>query len=288
VALLVALADSCLDEDCDVWDCGTCGAPCCILSLTFPTLSADALSVKLMEVINSPSFDRYKYHDVHCVGSPIPTTSWSWDPTEDASAPLALISPAEPKAKASCVALLHAVTGSNFLGIQFHDQVNFVITDDENITTMKAASISSGAGPPARCDWGQNWHNIKSVLTALEVPLEEMERTGCSVSRPVGSHMPHSWHPHWTNADGTSVGSDFPNATQPFSSSFVVGGRGELLHAWEGSSARAKGAMVLTRGHDPLESKMPLYSSLGTAMLFGVIVACGALLARRGQSWALL
>ena len=35
LGLLATCAAGCDKPDCDVWDCGTCGAPCCIRGLVF-------------------------------------------------------------------------------------------------------------------------------------------------------------------------------------------------------------------------------------------------------------
>ena len=95
------------------------------------------------------------------------------------------VSAAEPTEKASLVLSLSIKTdGKAFNGFQYTDQVNFVVNSPGGITTMKAASLSSGGAPLLQCDWGQNWHNIHQVLSALGLPYEEKTRHGCSTPRP--------------------------------------------------------------------------------------------------------
>ena len=156
--LLVTLGLACEDQDCDRWDCGTCGAPCCTVHLEFGTMSADELSAKFINTVSSPTMPgNLQFKDVHCVGSTDPATAWTWDPEQNPSAQMFPVSAAEPASKASCVAVMSTSTsGDAFGGAVWTDQMNFVIVSEGGVTVMKAASFSSAQAPTLMCDWGQN------------------------------------------------------------------------------------------------------------------------------------
>jgi hypothetical protein len=177
------ITHGCTPPDCDHWDCGTCGGPCCTVDVIFPSLNASGLSHRLATVLRDGGPDGLfltsgPHNDVTCPFdyTLVPT---SYDPAN----------PQEPKFPPKCVVVMDHETDGKKMGIHLKDQVNFKVYADEEARPaiypkgahLRGFAASWGSDPLHQCDWGQNWKTLATAIRALNVPFAEVERRGCDI-----------------------------------------------------------------------------------------------------------
>lgn len=206
VLLFVEPTRSCKGPDCQKWDCGTCGAPCCTLTFFFPKNNPkDVATTFAKTIIDDDLPGPYTPIDFQCQGASEAVnytkirqgmmSGWySWKSnagtTKDYTPKSKLGDGVGLGAVCDC-GMYRETSGDGFGGHKFRDHVSFAVWpgkggggyftgdsgDTENTATIVAHSMteefapwSSSADTFAKfhCDWGQSNENIMVVMNAIK------------------------------------------------------------------------------------------------------------------------